>query len=278
MRLCICALLLSGCHAATEEHTIHLIGGHPLPDSHPLARNAVALVTNVDGADEVTCSGALIAPEVVLTAAHCVSPQVVSVVPHAVFLGGSFAQQQGELVNISSISIHPDFALGTLSSFRGALGKTYRFQPNDLAVVRLESPAPPSSWQPIPLLPRDSRLLRSARLTQAPNGIPTWLPATELMLAGFGSQDRSELVGLGYRRFLTARFSESNPTDPSVFAVTQPSQAQDTCLGDSGGPAYVRDGDTWFLAGILSYGTMPCEGTWSTYMRAAEFLPWLERQ
>lgn len=84
---------------------------------------AVALIR--DG--RVYCSGALIAPRVVLTAAHCLASRR----PDSVFVGAD-PLQGGEFVAVIDTRVHPQFVLASLS--------------NDIGLVLLERPIGVAPW------------------------------------------------------------------------------------------------------------------------------------
>jgi secreted trypsin-like serine protease len=105
-----------------------------------VARPAGAIVDGRDGGDaavvalvrgeEAVCSGALVAPSVVLTAAHCVTPRV----PDAVVFGAS--NRGGQRIAVSGTEPHPAFDRVTLA--------------HDLALVTLAETAP-STIDPVPV-------------------------------------------------------------------------------------------------------------------------------
>ncbi len=102
---------------------------------------AVALIR--DG--RVYCSGALVAPRVVLTAGHCLAVRR----PDSVFVGAD-PQQGGEVVAVLDTRLHPQFMLASLSK--------------DIGLVLLDRPLAVAPW---PLWPQpfdDSFRGRTIRL------------------------------------------------------------------------------------------------------------------
>lgn len=56
-------------------------------------------------------------------------------------------------------------------------------------------------------------------------------------------------------------------------------KVNDTCVGDSGGPLLVRGRRRWLLLGVTSFGDAACTtGDASVYTRASAARPWIERR
>lgn len=83
----------------------------------------------------------------------------------------------------------------------------------------------------------------------------TRLPSvgTAGVIAGYGLSEGGEL---GVRRFLK---TEVVGTSTDVIAVQAPTAAG-ACVGDSGGPLFVKEDDRWCVAGTLSTGSADCRG------------------
>jgi hypothetical protein len=191
-------------------------------------RSAVVRVENSHGE---LCSGVLIRPDIVLTAAHCV---LVRSRYHVVAHDRGFRPRR---IGIDAVAIHPAFVPGT----------TPRGQPGiDLALVRLERPVGP-----------DFTPLDPAAAVEVGVGEP-------LVLAGFGITGeaaggsarvlrQADLVSLGNLKVANTVLVG---VDPERYAARRGAGA---CRGDSGGPILRREGGAYRLLGIVSWSSGPFE-------------------
>jgi hypothetical protein len=162
---------------------------------------ATVLDKSASGGGEF-CTASVIAPNVVLTAAHCVS----NLSDTQVF----YRDGQGRLVlfDIAAIAIHPDF--------RPKIGRKHLIS-IDLALLRLAQPLPPA-FKPIELA----------------NSGPV-ATGQSFRIAGFGRADESVSGTSGVLR--AGILVASGPKSPVFVWLTDP---DDTglggCTGDSGAP------------------------------------------
>ena len=224
--------------------------------AHAVVRGAVVRnpngirqsVVRIESSRGELCSGTLIAPTVVLTAAHCLQQRAAY---RVIAVDRAFRQRA---VMATAGTLHPAFVPGT----------TPRTQPGvDLALLKLQQPL---RGDFTPLNPRAA----------APIG-----PGQPVELAGFGSVNetafgtarvlrQTQLVSLGTlqvaNRVLVA-------TDPQRLAARMGAGA---CRGDSGGPI-LQDGR---LVGVVSWSAgafrsgTACGG-FTAVTPLAEHAPWI---
>lgn len=197
------------------------------------------------------CSGTLIAPDVVLTAGHCVDAGPLEVILDNVDLSRS----GGERIRVARSMAYPDWE--------------NRY---DAGVLVLERPAKTK--------PRKVAARCTAREELVSGGSVT--------VVGFGLTTAS---GTGDNTRLhqgTMAVTDASCTqDPSCQASIAPNgefvaggRGVDACFGDSGGPVFVDAAGGPAVAGIVSRGLAqpgtPC-GNGGVYVRADQVMAWVER-
>jgi MYXO-CTERM domain-containing protein len=167
------------------------------------------------------CSGTLIAPRVVLTAAHCVDAATPAGALEVVIGADVLAQPTPRHIMVVDASVHPSYDAET---------KDY-----DLALLLLAEPA---AETPI--------ALASTAMTSAAIGLPVRAVGFGATAGGPGVVDGKKRDGTMLVRSLAQVTFESEP-GPEL-----------SCGGDSGGPIFFDGGGGEQLVGVTSAGDPGC--------------------
>ncbi|MFN3855600.1 MAG: S1 family peptidase [Phreatobacter sp.] len=195
-----------------------VIGGSPVAAGDPAAAHTV-MITTRNG----FCSGAVIAPSLVLTAAHCVDGN-----DHLAVL--VFGPGRTPLVNpVSARAVHPAYRRSDWQARRTAV---------DLAVVRTTRPVGAG--------------LRPAVL--ASGAVPA--AGSAIRLAGWGPASEGDSRSAGVLRSAALTVTGS-PSTYQVRLTGSGGAPLGACTGDSGGPAFALQSGRPVLVGVVSWTTGP---------------------
>jgi trypsin len=212
------------------------------------------------------CTGSLIAPDRVLTAAHCVRRSKPRKIRALVGSPWSAGPRAAASIPVRRVRIDPDYKP--------------RLDRRDLAVITLRRPAAAPTIQ-LPSTVESARATRPGRKAysagwgaRSPWGFrlakrlkatrelvyPNRLCQKYYLKAGFDSRSMICVLGRRARRLHTA------------FPL-----ATTTCIGDSGGPLVAHTPNGPRLIGVVSAGPLPCGAGPSIYARVSSELGFIRR-
>jgi secreted trypsin-like serine protease len=198
-----------------------IVGG-AAPSTEGIGHSIVTIV----GSRGNFCSGALIAPTLVLTVAHCVQPGAeYKIVEYG-------ADRQPQLQDVTKVVTHPQFIMQAMLAHRATA---------DVALLQLKSPAKEkSAMLGVPQLP----LVAGNRFT----------------IAGIGVTVRGDGKSGGAVR-TASLIATGNPGSLQIRLMDAAGQGTrdglGACTGDSGGPVFEDQPSGPVIIGVISWSTGP---------------------
>src|ERR1700761_1330066 len=199
----------------------HAIVGGAAPATDGVFRSVVTIV----GSRGNSCSGTLIAPDLVLSVAHCVGPGA----DYKIVEYGK--DRQPQLRDVKRVAAHPGFDMKTMLAHRATA---------DVALLQLASPKNNPSANGVPQSPLAAGnhfTIAGIGVTERGNG------------KSAGVVRSAELVATGHPGRLQIRLF-----DPATNGTRA---GLGGCTGDSGGPVFEQQQGKPVLIGMIDWSTGP---------------------
>jgi secreted trypsin-like serine protease len=225
-----------------------IVGGELMPSDSPIAKHIVALYA-ID--KKALCTGTLIAPNMVLTAAHCMGQQMV--VAFGPDVKASF-QDKSKLRPVTAATIHPKWN-GNLRPEGNA---------GDVAVLKFAGTAP-AGWVPAQILTRSDAIQRFTIIKQAGYGVNA--PLAKESGSGVLRQTQTTVL---------------DPMSTETEVTVNQREGHGVCFGDSGGPSFVNVSGTYYFWGVASAVSSPtkelvCKDK-GIYTKVLSYISWIREQ
>ncbi len=260
-----------------------VIGGTFVPTSSPIATTTVGLY---DSQYNFTCTATLLAENVALTAAHCIEAegknlQVIFASELSAVIGSEDAAVQSDsLRHVTRAVVHSQWIKDNT-----ALNNWH-----DLALVKFSGPLP-KGYKPATWLPTELTLALNDQVVVAGYGA-TSVKTTNINEKKFPNLEKAiadgevtcdetlpdekrhcykvDFLGDDDLKMTAAKIKSLLPSEITL----DESHGHGTCVGDSGGPAFVEKNGIYYFFGVTSRGSTACDGI-GVYTNVLYFKSWI---
>ncbi|XP_017855574.1 PREDICTED: chymotrypsin-1 [Drosophila arizonae] len=235
-----------------------VVGGYDVPDDEYVPYQVSMQFLTKSGKMRHFCGGSLIAPNRVLTAAHCVNGQNASRI--SVVAGiRDLNDDSGQRAQVQSYEMNENYE---------------ELVTSDIAILKIDPPFEIDDKRVSTIDVSSSDLVGADQ---------------EVMLTGWGSvfhfgtgpfsKYPTILQKLSYKTLDNAKCKETMTqlTDTEICALER--FGKGACNGDSGGPLVMANGDSLKQVGVVSYGTAFCaSNSPDVYTRVSMFNTWIKER
>jgi hypothetical protein len=245
MRRALTGILLAAAVLAPDAGAV--VGGGPASRPYPHMAQL-----RLDG--RFICGGSVVAPQLVLTAAHCVTGGEDGRAPTAserlaITVGRTtLSGTDGSTTGVRAVEVHPGWDPGSFS--------------RDVALLTLDRPVDAA---PIALAGAAEALAAGRTAT-----VVGWGARVSLLVVQGGTVDGLQEVDVPIQSDARCGTVAAGYDPAVMLCAGAPTGGRDACQGDSGGPLMVPDGRGGFLlGGVVSFG-FGCglPGQFGVYARA----------
>ncbi len=226
-----------------------IVGGSDVRANDIVTRSTVAILR---GTNDILCTGTLIGPNTILSAAHCFDGGIDR---SNLFVGFGLDVESVKTFKVTKVITHPEY------DTEAPLQEEIPI--HDTAVLRFEGLAP-AGTSPALLAARNMPLT----------------PGTPHILSGYGLSWTSTFIiwrssgGAGTLRRVELSLTSALASSKQLKFTSTEGKA--VCSGDSGGPAYLQQGNTLVVTGITSWGYSSCEQGLSVFSDVRAYRDWID--
>jgi hypothetical protein len=215
-------------------------------------------ISSIEFQDRHVCGAALIAPNWLMTAAHCVFGLPTSNGAMTVWVGGNDrrVETQGERRIVGQVITHPNYDPNTFA--------------HDLALLRVNTPI--NNIEPV-------RLANAQVMTnEAAPGQPVTVSGWGLLAEGGGAPNQLHDVTIPVvsNTICNGPLAYSGRVTSTMLCAGLQQGGQDACQGDSGGPLWLNLNGIDVHVGLVSWGTGCARpNKYGVYTRSATYRNWI---